>query len=134
MARQERRRDAGKERFWRSVVARWRRGQPATVREFCAEHGLAEQSFYWWRRTLTQRDRYAHPGAASKPCHREGHRPTDEQPTARFVSVRIVPPVGTAAADVHVLLRSGHILRVPAGFDAATLRQLLVILQEERPC
>ena len=36
-------------------------------------------------------------------------------------------------ADLQVVLNSGRIVRVPAGFDAATLRQLLAIL-EERPC
>lgn len=134
MARQEGRRDAGKERFWRSMVACWRRSQPATVRDFCAEHGLAEQSFYWWRRTLTQRDRQARPRTASEPCQREGRRPADERPTARFVPVRIVSPVGTLSADLQIVLSSGHVVRVPTGFDAATLRQLLAILQEERPC
>jgi hypothetical protein len=33
-----------------------------------------------------------------------------------------------------VLLAGGRRLRVPKGFDAATLRQLLAVLEEQTPC
>jgi hypothetical protein len=108
-------------------MALWRGSQPTTVRDFCAEHGLAEQSFYWWRLTLGQRDRAS---STSKPAQRKGRG----QQSARFVQVRIVPaPIGTAA-DLQIVLSSGHVVRVPTGFDPATLRQLLAILKEEPPC
>ena len=42
-------RDGGKERFWRRMQQLWRRSG-LSVRAFCAEHGLAEPSFYAWRR------------------------------------------------------------------------------------
>jgi transposase-like protein len=133
MARQGVQRDAGKERFWRKMMALWRRSQPSTVRDFCAEHGLPESSFFGWRRTLAQRDQ-AQPKAAFQPTHRQSRRQANQQQTARFVPVRILPaPVGTKV-DLQIVLNSGHIIRVPSGFDAATLRQLLAILQEEQPC
>jgi hypothetical protein len=37
-------------------------------------------------------------------------------------------------ATLEVLLANGRRLRVPRGFDAATLRQVLAVLEEERPC
>jgi hypothetical protein len=124
-------RDVGKERFWRKLMALWRRSQPMTVRDFCAEHGVSEPSFYGWRRTLAQRV----PKVVSSSARRS-RRQADEQ--AKFVPLRIVPPggapIGTGSADLQVVLGSGRIIRVPPGFDAATLRQLLVILEEERPC
>jgi hypothetical protein len=44
-------------------------------------------------------------------------------------------PVTVAATPVlEVVLGDGRVVRVPAGFDAATLRQLLMVLQEARPC
>ena len=133
MARQGGQRDVGKERFWRKMMALWRRSQPMTVRDFCAEHNLSEQSYFWWRRTLGQRGR-ARPKLASKPARGKGCGQASGQQSARFVPVRIVPaPVGTPA-DLQIVLRSGHVVRVPPGFDAATLRQLLAILREERPC
>src|SRR5262245_58100293 len=102
-----RERDRGKERYWRRVLCQWQRsGQ--RVRSFCSAHGLCEASFYAWRRTIQERDVHGLPGDA---------RPT-------FVPVTIA----TAAASLEVVLPDGRVVRVPAGFDAATLRQLLAVL------
>ena len=76
----------------------------------------------------------AQPRAASQPTHRKGRRRANQQQTARFVPVRNVPMLVGTKADLQIELNSGHIIRVPSGFDAATLRQLLAILEEERPC
>ena len=70
-------RDRVKERFWRRVVRQWRQsGQ--TVRDFCAAHGLAEPSFYAWRRTLAQRDRQERreprPVTLGRPLQEQGNR------------------------------------------------------------
>jgi len=127
MARRSGRRDVGKERFWRKMMALWRRCQPMSVRDFCAEHGLSEQSYFWWRRSLRQRDR-ARP--APKPARQKAG---EQQQPARFVPVRIVP-LPVSAPDLQIVLGSGRVVRVPPGFDAATLRQLLAVLEEERPC
>ena len=84
-----------------------------SVRAFCARHGLATASFYNWRRVLERR--------------------VAEQPA--FVPVQVVAdatPAGQASA-LEVLLLDGRTVRVPPGFDAATLRQLLAVL-EGRPC
>jgi hypothetical protein len=35
---------------------------------------------------------------------------------------------------LEVVLASGRRLRVPSGFDAATLRQVLTVLEEEPSC
>jgi transposase-like protein len=114
------------------LMVLWRRSQPMTVRDFCAEHGVAEPSFYGWRRTLAQRDQRAPPRAVSSAARRTRRRAGEQ---ATFVPLRIVPtPTGTGSADLQVVLGSGHIVRVPPGFDAATLRQLLAILEEERSC
>jgi hypothetical protein len=51
---------------------------------------------------------------------------------ASFVPVRVVPTAASMAFEV--VLHGGRVVRVPAHFDAASLRQLLAILEEERPC
>jgi hypothetical protein len=33
-----------------------------------------------------------------------------------------------------VVLADGRVVRISPGFDGATLRQLLAVLREERPC
>src|ERR1700733_6463413 len=48
-------RDRGKEQFWRRTFRQWRRSG-LSVRAYCAEHGLAEPSFYAWRRIVAERD------------------------------------------------------------------------------
>jgi transposase-like protein len=48
-------RDADKERWWRKAVAR-QAASRLSVRAFCDREGLAESAFYFWRRTLAQRD------------------------------------------------------------------------------
>jgi transposase-like protein len=116
-------RDRGKERFWRRMLRQWRRsGQ--SVRAFCAEHGLAEALFYAWRRTIGERDRETRRDA---PPSRD-HAAHSEAPL--FVPVT----VAEAAAPIEVVLARGHVVRIAPGFDPATLRQLLAVLDEAPPC
>jgi hypothetical protein len=114
-------RDLGKERFWRKMLGRWQRSG-GSVRGFCAEQGLSEPAFYSWRRTLAARDQEA---ASRQPRPR---RPRGRGASA-FVPVRVLP-----AAALEVVFPDGRVVRVPAGFDAATLRQLLGVLDEASPC
>jgi hypothetical protein len=105
-------RDEQKERQWRRWIAEWR-ASGLSVRAFCARRDLAAPSFYNWRRVLERR-------AAEK---------------AAFVPVQVVadaPPARAGALEV--VLADGRTVRVAPGFDAATLRQLLAVLQEGPPC
>jgi transposase len=110
-----RRDDYGKERFWRRVLRQWGRSD-LTIRDFCAEQGLAEGSFYAWRQTIAKRDQ------AAATSH--------TQPA--FVQVHVVPAPASAALEL--VLDQGLAVRVPAGFDVATLRQLLTVLKEMPSC
>jgi transposase-like protein len=102
-------RDSGKEQFWSGIVRLWQRsGQ--TVRAFCDEQGVSEPSFYAWRRILAQRDRHA-----AAPA---------------FVPLHITPAPATAPPpSLEVVVGAGRVVRVPPGFDAATLRDLLAVLE-----
>lgn len=105
-------RDVRTEQRWRGWIQTWR-ASGLSVRAFCGRHRLAEPSFYAWRRELQRRD-------AESPA---------------FVPVRVVPddrPVGDGR--VEVLLRGGRSVRVGPGFDAATLRQVVAVLEEGLPC
>jgi transposase len=105
-------RDPRKEQHWRGWIHRWQRSG-LSARDFCNLHHLTLPSFYAWRRTLQQREAAA----------------------CAVVPVRVVPdgpPVATAGLEV--VLADGRRLRVSPGFDPATLRQLLTLLEEEPPC
>ena len=105
-------RDEHKERQWRRRIEQWQ-ASGLSVRDFCARHGLATASFYNWSRVLERR-------ASERPA---------------FVPVQVVadaPPARAGALEV--VLADGRTVRVAPGFDAATLRQLLAVLQEGPPC
>lgn len=105
-------RDPRKEREWRQRIREWRQSG-LTVRAFCARRGLAQPSFYAWRRELAKRD---------------GESPA-------FVPVQVVGQTDVVAnAPLEVVLDGGRTIRVAAGFNAATLRQLLVVLEEQPRC
>ena len=105
-------RDERKEQQWRRWIQNWRASR-LSVRAFCARHGLAVPNFYAWRRELQRRD-------AAAPA---------------FLPVCLVADEASAHdGGLDVVLRGGRTLRVRAGFDALTLRQLLAVLEEEPPC
>ena len=133
MASQGAPRNGAKERSWRRLIQQWRHSG-MTIRDFCVEHEVSEPSFFAWRRTIADRDRQS--GQPSADGYGNvGSNKTQDSPT--FVPLHVVstPVVSTPAGTAYeVVLRDGCIVRVPAGFDPATLRRLLVLLNEERPC
>jgi hypothetical protein len=104
-------RDARKEQQWRRWIGQ-RQQSGLSVRAFCAHHDLAQPNFYAWRREIRQRDAAA----------------------GTFVPVRVVPDDEPSPSPFEVVLPGGRTLRVPPGFDAAALRQLLAVLEEVAPC
>jgi transposase len=105
-------RDARKEHQWRRWIEGWR-ASGLSVRAFCARHGLSQASFYAWRRELPRRE-------AAPPA---------------FVPVRVVGAEAPAPGrTIEVVLCGGRTVRVAPGFDAATLQQVLVALEEGPPC
>ena len=125
MSRQGKR-DLGKERFWRRALRQWRRSG-LSVRAYCAEHGLTEALFYAWRRVIAERDQEL-AGVHAKPARRPESAKSD---APVFVPLRVIESASTA---IEVVLPRGLVVRILRGFDADALRQLLAILDEERPC
>ena len=129
-------RDPAKERFWRGMVRDWQRGE-LTIREFCARRELAEHNFHAWRRTLVQRDREraraARAGAARAGAARAGAVQSRVAPAARsldtFVPLQVVCE---ARPTIEIVLSGGTVVRVQAGVDDTTLRQVLAALMKDR--
>ena len=116
-------RDLNKEHFWRRVILQWQRGNQ-TIRGFCAAHHLSEACFHAWRRTIAQRDQA---DAKAKRGHGE------QAPGAlTFVPVHVLPATDKtdpSGKPLELVVGQGRVIRVTAGFDAATLRQLLAVLE-----
>jgi transposase-like protein len=118
-------RHSSKGRFWRQMVRQWLdSGQ--SVRAFCRAHNLAEGSFYAWRRTIASEQRDQQAG-----CRRGLNGPSRSVSPPLFIPVQLS---AVAAAPLEVVLQGGRVVRVPTGFDATTLRQLLAVLAEAPPC
>jgi transposase len=106
-------RDARKEQHWRQHIRDWQ-GSGLSIRAFCARRGLSQPSFYAWRSELQRRD--------------------SEQPL--FVPIRPLADDHSPGSipALEVFLTSGRRIRVAPGINAATLRQLLAVLEEEPQC
>ena len=100
----DQRQPSDKEQFWRYMLHLWQ-SSGQTIRAFCQAQRLSEPSFYAWRRIIAKR----------------------EQQQPAFVPVRVTPPP-TTSIPLELVLASGCVVRVPPGFDADTLRQLLAVL------
>jgi transposase len=120
MARQP---DARKQQHWLDLVRRYDQAQ-CTVRAFCARHGLNPASFYLWRRILRERGLLHDPPA---PTPRAPHSAS----RAAFVQLTLNADASTSTnSAIELVLSNRRLLRVPPGFDPATLRQLLRLLEE----
>ncbi len=119
-------RDRGKEQFWRRTLRQWQRSG-LSVRAFCTEHGISEPSFYAWRRIVSQREQES---ARDRTEAQQASAPANDDAPV-FVPLRVIDASSQPA--IEVVLERGQVVRVVRGFDVATLRQLLAVL-EERPC
>jgi hypothetical protein len=92
----------------RRVLALWQRSG-LRLREFSEQRGIALSTLRWWRRVFRAA------GAAT--------------PTVEFTEVPTPVSVPRSPAVLEIVLASGHLIRVPAGADRATLQQVLAALQ-----
>jgi hypothetical protein len=144
-----RRRDLGKERAWREFIRR-QVGSGLSVRTFCGREGRSEASFYFWQRTIRQRD-----GQRAESRQRMKSRPRVTrtkpprsmsssaqrtiQPSA-FVPAVITsgPPIGSPPpfssqspreSAIVIELAGGRTLRLPEGIAPSRLADLVAALE-----
>jgi transposase-like protein len=142
--------------FWEEAIRLWAEsGLP--VREFCNREGLAEHTFYSWRREVMPESpapKVNQESATEDEAPADGRRrrrrrrvagPTGTNASAvEFVPVRVVGDEGSRArvASVETAAKGSPIeivgaspwrVRILAGFDPAALAAVLTVL-EGRPC
>jgi transposase len=129
--------------FWKEAVRLWTESG-FSVREFCRREGLAEHSFYAWRRKL--RPETASIDTQQRPLAADGGEmlSKDRLSAVEFIPVRVLAEeVATAdpmsdkvaAGPSPIEIDQGFAwrVRVSIGFDPATLDAVLTVL-ERRPC
>ena len=105
-------------RQMRRVLARWQ-CSGLSLREFGQQHGIPLSTLMWWRQVFRRAGEPVTTTSRSAPSN-DAVVFTE---VARLTGRPMTPPV------LEVVLCSGHMLRVPAGADAETLKQVLEVLQ-----
>lgn len=140
-------RDPAKEVFWRDALAR-QAASRLSAREFCQRERLTESAFYFWRRTIHDRDAAPRETIAAGSDIRDARRvarisakaPETERRRAKqpaFVpaivngrGVDIETPRETA---ITIELAGGRALRLAASFPIERLAELVYILESRGP-
>jgi len=99
----------------RRVLARWQRSG-LTLREFGEKRGIPLSTLAWWRRVLRRAGDEEVNGTAVKNA-------------VVFTEVPKPANVPRKPAVLEIVLHSGHMVRVPAGVDPATLQRVLQALR-----
>jgi hypothetical protein len=102
-------------RQMRRVLARWQRSG-LTLREFGEKRGIPPSTLSWWRRVFR------------RAGEEEVNGSSTENPVV-FTEVRKPANVPRTPAVLEIVLPSGHLVRVPAGADTATLQRVLQALR-----
>jgi transposase len=109
---------------WAKRVERWK-DSGLTAKEFGAETGVnpSTLSFWSWKLGSEQREGRRTSTAPSPHSRKRGAEPKRDKPAARLVEVSTV--VTSSPPMLEVVLGRGARVRVPAGFDEATLTRVV---------
>lgn len=143
--------------FWGAAIRLWEESG-LSVRDFCRREGLGEHSFHSWRgrlrpgglspRVTAEVSAPGNEAAGADPCQESAPSQgvgsgSQEPPAITFLPVRVVAdkvapsPTTQMALDsepcIEIVRDSLWRVRVPNGFDRATLDAVLAVL-ERRPC
>ncbi len=102
-------------RQMRRVLARWQRSG-LTLGEYGQKRGIPVSTLTWWRRVFRDAG------------DEDGNGASAENPVV-FTEVPKPAKVPRMPAIVEIVLPSGHVVRVPAGADTATLQRVLQALR-----
>ena len=136
------RRNGDKERAWRERIADQKRGG-GTVRAFCRERGLNENSFYHWRREIRLRDREntAVPSRRTVTTSDASGRPAKlapvvviDQPSAATLDEERSGAISSSQSStaIEVVLGDGTTVWVPHGATRQQLATVLAVLESTR--
>jgi hypothetical protein len=115
---------------WAKRVERWKESG-LSAKEFAAELGINARSLSWWRWQLSKSD-----ALGEGPRRRRRRSCSSAATTSLAKTLSPMTFVEMTAAvmpePLEIVLASALRVRVPAGFDDATLRRLLDVLERRR--
>jgi hypothetical protein len=110
-----------KREVWEKRIVRWRESG-LTSKEFAAELGVNAATLMQWKYRLAAEARGVKQQTVAPPT--EAVAFVEVKPT----TAETERPRSIAQAAFEVVLASGAVVRVPAHFDASTLRRLLDVM------
>ncbi|MBI1785851.1 transposase [Candidatus Sumerlaeota bacterium] len=113
-ARQEKR--SGREALWRGRFEQ-QAHSGLSVRAFCRREGVAEHSFYQWRRKFARPCAAAAAGGFPKPPFPSG--------AAAFARLEALGGARFGGGMIEIESRGGYLIRLGAGFDRPALIEVL---------
>ena len=111
-------------RYWRDLIER-QQTSGLNIARFCADVGVSQNSFYVWKKRLLT----TAPARQATTVRRKHRR--KKAVAKSLVPVRIVTDVGhqpPTAKAIEVAWPHGIVLRIPAGCDSKTLREVFGLL------
>lgn len=108
-----------KETWWRGIVRRQELSD-LSIRDFCAEEGISEPSFYAWRKKLRQRP------DDDVETRRSSRREQVSDDAPLFVPLKLVD----AAAMLEIVHPLGYRIQVTGDVNREALRQVIETLDE----
>ncbi len=106
----------------RRGLEQWKRSG-LTLEEFGQQQSIPRTTLVWWRHVF----RHASRKRREASDRRQSSRP---RVAVGFHEVQLAAPVARPApAVLEVVLRSGHVLRMAGGVEAATLQTVIAVLE-----
>ncbi len=116
MSKEQKKTNKEKRQFWQMVIETWQ-NSGMSISKFCNAEGLAEGTFYNWRKKLTDGQSQMNKQAVKNP--------------SAFIKVAM-PRSKHALLELE--LSSGNTLRIRSGADNETLSSVLSVLREVGLC
>ena len=124
--------DVGKWALWRRRIEEFERGT-ASVAEYCRRVGVAQATFYLWRRKVkAEAQTSTSISTSTSPSTSQGPRLAPPGPQSA-TALSFLPVQIAATRTVEVVLANGTRVLIPSG-DHEALRTVLQLTAEDRSC
>jgi transposase len=118
---------------WIERVKRWKRSGLSAA-EFARREGLKAKQLHWWNWKLGASDTVPQPEEPRFLPVRVVSSPTPAPTPSTSAALVMTSPSSPAATAIEIALPNGRLVRVPPGFDPATLECVLAIAAEGGAC
>ena len=109
--------DTDQQQFWQMVLETFK-SSGLTVRQFCKQEGLSEQTFYFWRKKLA---------VSNKTTEDE------QKDISSSAFIEVAMPKNDPVA-LELVLSSGNTLKISSGADSKTLTSVFSALSKAGLC